>query len=371
MNILHISPDFNYSCGVSKYIYLLLQEFSNNPSYKLFFITNGGDSLDRLNSLNVEVHLMKFSTGLINVFNFYSNYRKLKEFCIKNKIDIIHTHHRYPELLAHYVSRKSNIKTITTVHSLLNSYKSLSFKSDEIIAVSNAVKNNIISNYDIPENKIEVMYNLIDEKYFNQNIISMNKDILENDILKLKNQFYIPLNNKVIFFAGRINKIKGIDILINAFKKLNKEYSNLSLLLIGEILDAQFNEKNLKQIPNIIYLQPQKDIDIFYYLSDIIVLPSRVESFPLIMLEAGIFQKPFIGSKTGGVAEFIEHNHQGLLFESENVNELSNTIKYLLNNEEEGNRLAKNLNEKVKRFCNSSDYIQRLNNIYDSLYNSK
>lgn len=361
MNILHISPDFNYSCGVSKYVYLLLKEFNDNPSYKLFFITNGGDSLDRLNSLNVEVHLMKFSTGPINVLNFYSNYKLLKNFCIKNKIDIIHTHHRYPELLAYYVSKKTNIKTITTVHSLLKSYKSLSFKSHKIIAVSNAVKNNLVKNYNVPENKIKVMYNFINERKFFE----------KNDLSELKKQLNIPLNNKVLLFTGRINKIKGVDILIDAFIKLNEENKNISLLIIGQILNHQFNENEMQKIPNLILLKPQKEVDIYYNLADIVVLPSRVESLSFIMLEAGIFQKPFIGSKTGGVAEFIEHKKNGLLFESENVNELAEAIKYILNNESEANRLAKNLNEKVKRFCNRNDYIQRLNNIYNSLYDSK
>ncbi len=46
--ILHISPDFNYSCGISKYVYSLLKNFGQDKSYKLFFITNGGDALDRV-----------------------------------------------------------------------------------------------------------------------------------------------------------------------------------------------------------------------------------------------------------------------------------------------------------------------------------
>ena len=77
-NILHISPDFNYSCGVSKYVYSILKNFSGNESYKLFFITNGGDALDKLKEIGVIPFILKFSKGWKNILNLLSNLNTLK-----------------------------------------------------------------------------------------------------------------------------------------------------------------------------------------------------------------------------------------------------------------------------------------------------
>ncbi len=57
---------------------------------------------------------------------------------LKNKIDIIHTHHRFPELIAVRIGKKLNIKTIHLAHGFTSGYKKISFKSDKIISVSNS-----------------------------------------------------------------------------------------------------------------------------------------------------------------------------------------------------------------------------------------
>lgn len=83
LNILHISPDFNYACGVSKHVYLLLNELKKNNNYNLFFITNNGDSLDRLTKLGVQPTILGFNRGNRNVYNLFKNVLSLYRFCKK------------------------------------------------------------------------------------------------------------------------------------------------------------------------------------------------------------------------------------------------------------------------------------------------
>ena len=128
MNILHISPDFNYSCGVSKYIYLLLKELSEIEDIQIYYITNKGDSVERLNRLNAKVSYLNFKKQSRNPFRFLNNYLMLKKFCVEYKIDVIHTHHRYPELLAYFISKSVKLKTVSTIHSFVQGFKNISFK---------------------------------------------------------------------------------------------------------------------------------------------------------------------------------------------------------------------------------------------------
>ncbi len=356
-NILHISPDFNYCCGVSKYVFTILKNFSESDSYKLFFITNGGDALDKLEEIGVEPYILQFSRGWKNILNLLPNLNTLKNFCIRNHIDIIHTHHRYPEYMAHLVSKKIKIKTITTVHSLVKGKNKFSFKSDKLIAVSKAVEKMLSENYHVPANKITMLYNSIEPL----NVLQ------EESIEGLRNKYNISSKAKIILFLGRITKLKGIDILIDVFNKIQTETDDLILLIVGQIYDNSLKNTLETLHPNIKLINPVKNPGSFYFAADIVILPSRGESLPYVMLESGLFKKPFIGSNTGGISEFIEDGVNGLLFEPENVYELADKIKYILNYPEEAKTLGENLYLKVKENISNDKYCETLSEIYDNL----
>jgi len=281
---------------------------------------------------------------------------QLNKYCIQNDIDIIHTHHRYPELLSVILSKKLKLKTITTAHSIVDGYKQFSFKSDKIVAVSNAVKKTIIQYFNVPADKITTLYNCI----------MPPKDIDANKIKKLRKELNLKENDFVILFLGRINNIKGVDILIKAFRKINAKYFNVKLILLGSILDKTVSKMNISLNENIITLSAQSQVNSFYKISDIIILPSRVEPLGYIMLEAGYFKKPFIGSRTGGISEFIEDGINGFLFEPENVDDLTDKIELVLNNPEKANSVAETLHNKVIKYCNCKQYYERLTTVYEN-----
>ena len=359
-NILYISPDFNHACGVSGYVFKLLKHFNNPKSHTVYFITNGGDALKKLQNENINYKLLRFSKGWKNIFYFPFNYFSLRKFCLANRIDIIHTHHRYPEFLSNLLKKKLNVKTITTAHSFVNGYKKASFKSDKIIAVSDAVKNTIIMEFNISAEKIITLYNCI--------IPDQNKSVDTNN--ELLNQLKLKKDDFIILFLGRINEIKGVDILIEAFRILRKECSSLKLVLVGNVSDKTIVKKKIQQNENIILLLPQSNVEPYYILSSVIVLPSRVESLGYTMLEAGYFKKPFIGSRTGGIAEFIEDGVNGFLFEPGNADDLAEKIKFVIDNPKKAKSAAEELHKKVKKYCNCEDYFAKLTSIYEDLVNS-
>jgi len=360
-NLLHISPDFNYSCGVSKHVLELLKHFDSRKEYDVYFITNGGDALSKLDKHRIEYTLFRFSNAWRNIFYLVFNYSRLKSFCIENKIDIIHTHHRYPELLSILVAKRLNIKTITTVNSLVKGYKNLSFKSDRIIAVSNAVKKSIIKNFPIQIDRIELLYSCV---------APGDRPDAER-VKKLREKLNIKKTEYVMLFLGRLNKIKGIDFLIRAFRKIKPIYPNVKLILVGGILDNTYKQMNVKSDEDILHLTARTDINLFFELCDIVLLPSREDPFPYVMLEAGIANKPFIGSRTGGIAEFIDDKVNGFLFEPGNAADLVSKIKYVINNPEKAKSCAEELNKKVKKYCNCEKYFAKITSIYEDLLNAQ
>jgi glycosyltransferase involved in cell wall biosynthesis len=159
------------------------------------------------------------------------------------------------------------------------------------------------------------------------------------------------MESKTILCIGSIQYLKGQDLLIEASKKLwdSGDY-NFDLVLIGDVYES-FGLKIMKMINKlkidypINYKKPVSPFMALKYIAsaDIIVLPSRTEALPRVILEGMALKKPIIASDVGGVSELIENNVQGLVFNAEDINQLSNYMEILLND----NLIKKNLSEKA------------------------
>jgi hypothetical protein len=133
------------------------------------FITNGGDSLARLNEIQIRYKIFNFSHGIKNLFYQKEFYTLLKKYLIKNEIQLIHTHHRFPEYISIKAAKELNIKTVTSAHSFVKGYKKISFKSDKIIAVSNSLNSYLQKEFKIEKERIVTLYSpALDFTAFNQ-----------------------------------------------------------------------------------------------------------------------------------------------------------------------------------------------------------
>lgn len=311
--------------------------------------------MERISGLDVKLTLVPFTKGLRNIFYLYSFTNFLKNYIRKNHIDIVHTHHRFPEYIVNRIKKECGIFTITTAHSLTRKYKAMSFHSDVILAVSQTVKNHLMERYNISENRILQIYNPVADL----------EPACSREVARKK--LGIQGNRKVILFIGTISREKGFDVLIDAFRQANAKISHCMLLVAGKWKGS--NRYAFTSNADILALPSQAEVSPLYAAADLVVLPSRADSFPFTMLEAGVFQKPFIGSAVGGIKEFIEHNKDGLLIEPESVTELVKSMTHLLESPEFAARLAENLRVKVKNLNSAEEYCNNLIEIYESVTN--
>lgn len=356
MNILQISPDFNYSCGVSKHVFMLLRELKKDKNHNLFFLSNGGDSLERIEILGIPYLKLNFKRGSKNLILFITETIKLLLICMKYKIHIIHTHHRLPELSAVIVAAILKIKTITTVHSIVSGWKYLSFKSHTIIAVSKYVEKQLTEKFQVTKDRI----------YQLSNFVEPLTPLKEGEVDRWRILCGFSSTHKILLFVGRICRDKGCDVLISAFQELKIKYSNLKLILVGQFEDSDL-ETIICKSEDIIYFRPESDVRKYYQMCDIIVLPSRIDPFPYVMLEAGVFKKPFVGGNIGGIQEFINDGSDGLLVEPGNQKDLVDKISILLNDSNLAQKISHNLFIKVTSTNNMTQYIESLKNIYFGL----
>jgi len=356
INILQITTNFNYSCGVSTHIFLILKELRKLACFNIYLITSGGDALKRLRDISINPVFYKFSTGWKNLLYLIPNYFALKTFCSKNNIYIIHSHHRYPEFLAWLVSKRLHIRTISTAHSIVKRKKYFSYQSDKVIAISKSIQVHLIHRFQVNPSKIILLHNFIDPQFVYQH------SFLPSQLSG------INLNSKkILLYIGRINKDKGVDVLINAFNALKNKLIQVILFIIGSNELNSELYKIIKDNDSIVLVEPQASVSNFYTISDVVILPSRVEALGYVMLEAGMFKKPFIGGNTDGIAEFIEHKKNGLLVEPGNVEALSQAIIWMLDHPKEAQTMGQRLHEKVMTLNSKEEYIAKLKNIYYEL----
>jgi D-inositol-3-phosphate glycosyltransferase len=149
----------------------------------------------------------------------------------------------------------------------------------------------------------------------------------------------------LILQVGRIDPIKGVDVLIRAANEMvRKGNANFQVLITGgnadelehnpeavrlRILVEEFGlEEYVKFLPS----QPQNKMAYLYSAADITVIPSHYESFGMVALESQACGTPVVASRVGGLPYAVQDKHSGLLFPDNDYQELARLIGVLLVN---------------------------------------
>lgn len=141
---------------------------------------------------------------------------------------------------------------------------------------------------------------------------------------------YMPQGE--ILCVGHPYHIKGVDVLIKAFNRISKVYPECKLKIIGHCEDRKPYLELAGDNANITFCKGMyfEDIVTEFERCRFLILPSRTEGIPRVLIEAMACGKPVIGSRVGGISEVIVDNETGLLFESENDQDLAEKIRMLL-----------------------------------------
>ena len=353
LNVLHITPDFNYACGRSYYVFLLLKYLRRK--HNVYLLSNGGDSFDRLIDENIPYKIIK-GLNSRNPFSFSKNIKDVRSFVIDNNIDIIHTHHRLSELISNQVKMLiagKKPKTVLTSLSIVSNIYNVEFKSDRIIAVSNSVTNMLTGKFKVSRQKIEMIPNFVDTDEINRyEIITKRK--------KSRGKLYN------ILAIGRFHHEKNFETLLNALAILKDH--KIRLILIGEgDNDIDYRKYISLHDLNVEIIVPQKDLSWFFDSADICVLPSVRDPFPNFMLQAGLHKKPFIGANIDGIGELITDGQNGLLFESRNENELAEKIRLFKTHRAMALKCAQNLHTDVINNYTQEFIIPKIEKLYRGL----
>jgi glycosyltransferase involved in cell wall biosynthesis len=259
----------------------------------------------------------------------------------KNQVGILHTPHYRPP---RFLTCKSIITIHDCVHILFPNYASSKAAYDQdrkmtrraikhsshILTVSEATQRDLMRLFAVPEEKVTVVYNAIDERAVVMSSAEEQRRVLER--YQIQDPFFL--------YAGNIKPHKNIARIIEAFSVLKTElkendtWKNLKLLIIGDELSKhQFLRRTVirsgvQHDVRFFGYVPYDTLKVFYKSAQIFVFPSLYEGFGLPPLEAMANGTPVLTSNISSLPEVL--GDAALLVNPENVFEICKGLKHLL-----------------------------------------
>lgn len=183
--------------------------------------------------------------------------------------------------------------------------------ADRIIAVSEATKNALVTQYDIPENKVTVIHNAVDTKRFRPLGIAKQPHSL--------------------LYVGRIDKRKGVEFLIRSMVLVREQIPDVHLLVGGrgnylKRMNALVNRLNLERNITFLGFVPDEQLNSLYNQAQCVVVPSIFEGFGITVIEAIAAGTRVVGTDADGIREILQRGESGCLVPYGNQNALAEAI---------------------------------------------
>ena len=272
----------------------------------------------------------------------------IKEILQKNGTDLVHCHGARANWYGRLAARQAGVKTtFCTVHNSLKDYPYSAFRRrlyvtlekqtagwvSQWIAVSEAIRQDLINYYGLPADRIEVVRNGIDVRDLTP----------QRSRQQARRALGIEEEALVLVEIARMTRQKGHRFLVSAISRMISSFPDLKCLFAGDgpqrpILEKQIRDLDIED--HFQFLGFRSDVPDLVQTSDIYVLPSLSEGLPIGLLEAMALGSPVVASSVNGVPEVLQHGVNGLLVPPGDVNALLAALTQMASDPSLRERLA-------------------------------
>ncbi|NQU73933.1 MAG: glycosyltransferase family 4 protein [Candidatus Omnitrophica bacterium] len=275
-------------------------------------------------------------------------FKEARQRKIKTILDFSQVHYKFINVLIQRYAEFGSLFRDKRLLSKINLIKEKELEyADHIIALSDFAKKTLVT-YGIKEERIHIANLGVDLDTFKQ-----KTSYRKNGMFK-------------VLYVGPITKRKGISILLEAYKQLNLK--NAQLTLIGGMADAKGVLKNYEGIYKHIPYLLHKQLASYYQDADIFVLPSYLDSWGMVVMEAMASGTPVIISDNTGTKEAVRDNVDGFIIPSGDVEMLKDKIEFFYRNREKCGELGSNARKQAEKYKWES-YHDRMIHILREVYN--
>jgi len=382
MNILQISQSFCpclESGGVVRVVYEISKELDAKGHNVTVYTTDR--CTNRLQVENnvvvpfdgIKVYYFRNLSNKLSKHNIatpYQLFRKIKN-DIKN-FDIIHIHEHRTLLavIVHFYAKKNNVPYIIQAHgSVLPFFQKTRLKrlfdklwgnnilkdSSKVIAGTEAEFDQYIQ-MGVKKEQIEIIPNAINFQIY-------KKLPLRGSFRK---KFGLNETDKIILYLGRINRIKGLDLLLKSFKLLKNDSNQFKLVFIGQDDGyLRYLEKEIDESieNNIIFIGVvNENVKLEAYVdADVYVLPSLFDNFPITVLEALAAGTPVIVTEYCLIGDIVKKAGRVVDYNEKSLNE---AILEILSNNDLKMKLGKNGRKLIRDNYSLEKVGEKIENLY-------
>jgi len=355
MKIIRLTTLLDFGGQEKQYISFTENKNSLSNEYIFAAIGHGGYTEKLLKDRGFDVVVFNKNPSIRNLKNIILLYRFFKRI----KPDIVHTAAAEANFHGIIAAKLAGVKVILGEEIGIPNHSTIAKRlfrfiyrfTKGVICVSNSVKKHLISIGEIKDKQGIVLYNPVS---------------IPQDYEKQGSNYF------TLVYVGRLEKVKNVDSLIQAFAKL-KEWQKMKLVIIGdgrERLILQDLSVHLGIVSNVEFQGFQSKPEKFVSQADLFILPSYSEGFGIAVVEAMYQGIPCLCSNVGGIPEFIEDNETGWLFNPNNVQELVSKIEKIYQlSKNECNEIGRKGQEYAFAHFSYQKYINELEQIYERQQN--
>lgn len=335
MNIIQILPEFHEG-GVERHV-LWLSNALADRGHRVLVVSAGGKLLPYLSGvehLSLPVHLK-------NPFTACYSTRVLSRLAKKENWEVIHAHSRVPAWISWWTSCFTSIPWIVTCHANYSLNMGLKpYKNAwAAICVSSSVKGHM--------------------KAF----LPFNSRVISNGLPEPDLMWNGTDNGKVatqILFIGRLTRIKGVDILLEALGELSSFKWHLDIVGDGPMrTELESLSHSLGLSPRVTFHGFREDTDEWMRKCSFMIFPSRNEGMPLTLCRAIQMKVPFIASDIPPIREIV--TEESVLFSSGVSKDLAARLSAILEGESDL------VHVDSSRILNISEMVDKVEEVYRSL----
>jgi len=269
---------------------------------------------------------------------------QMRRFCIANRLnyDLVSTHYWLSGLVGMRLASEWGVPHTTSFHTMAEmkrrgrpeeteveqrdvSESAIACAADSIVVWTNDEKDAIVDYCDIDPAKVSVIPPGVDLSRFRPMSQSQSREFLGYG------------EEKNILFVGRLEPLKGLDVLFRAVAAL-ENLGNVTLNVVGgdenskekSRLQSLASRMKLTQTVRFIGSVSQEDLPLHYNAADVCVLPSHYESFGLAALEAAACGRPVVASEVGGLSSIVRNGSTGFLVEPKHSDSMAERLCELL-----------------------------------------
>jgi glycosyltransferase involved in cell wall biosynthesis len=310
--------------------------------HRSIVMSNGGRRVPELTAAGVvHITLPVHKKSLINVWRMIP---KVARIIREEGVDIVHARSRLPAWIGYYAAKRAGVPFVTTVHGYnsANFYSRIMTRGARVIAVSKPIAEYAVGPLRANREHLRVIHRGIDPALYEARWDDDRRTALLNEL-------GVPPGNRVVTIVGRITRLKGHGVFLQAMAKMCAKHPDVTPLIVGSVppkkvaygAELKALTEQLGLADTAIFTGSRSDVPDLLKVSDVLVSSStKPESFGRTLVEAMATGVPVVATAHGGALDILEGETAGRLVPPGDVDALAAALDDILGRADNGREMG-------------------------------